>query len=98
MTQTKHPDCRKILIVDDNPDIHRDFASILDSSADTDALDQLEEEIYGSPNDERTYQRYHYRLFYATQGEQAHEIQEIWQGVAARDPGRIRPGSRRGAR
>ena len=84
MTQTSHPDSRKILIVDDNPDIHRDFASILDTTADTNALDQLEEEIFGSPSSEQTYQRYHYRLFYATQGKQALEM--VSAAVACADP------------
>ncbi len=71
MTQTNHHDSRKILIVDDNPDIHRDFTRILELSSNTDGLEQMEEEIFGSPSGDDASPGYHYRLFYATQGEQA---------------------------
>ena len=68
MNKAKHPDTRKILIVDDNPDIHHDFTSILDASTDTAVLDRLESEIFGSQDAPRQIESYHYRLGFATQG------------------------------
>ncbi len=84
MTKTKHPDTRKILIVDDNPDIHRDFTNILDTSTDTSVLDQLESEIFGSQNALRQIESYHYQLVFATQGQQALEM--VKAAVECADP------------
>jgi two-component system NtrC family sensor kinase len=84
VTQATQADFRKILIVDDNPDIHRDFAKILDSSDATDVLDKLEEEIFGSPSADQPYQGYQYRLFFATQGKQALDM--VTAAVDCDDP------------
>ena len=74
MKKDNHPDRRKILIVDDNPDIHRDFANILKAPAESNMLDHLESEILGHPKTPRPAAAYHYALSYATQGEQALEM------------------------
>ncbi len=84
MNKAKHPDTRKILIVDDNPDIHHDFTSILDASTDTAVLDQLESEICGSQDDPLQIESYHYQLVFATQGQQALEM--VKAAVAGSDP------------
>ena len=84
---TEHPDSRKILIVDDNPDIHRDFANILEPPEETDALNQLEEDVLGIPTEDHSYQRNHFQLFYATQGEQA--LAMVEEAAACADPFRL---------
>ena len=84
MTAANPPDARKILIVDDNPDIHRDFANILDRPADTAELDRLEAEIFGGQKKAGQPIGYHYRLDFATQGQQALEM--VQQAVDCADP------------
>ncbi|MFT3786872.1 MAG: diguanylate cyclase [Tepidisphaeraceae bacterium] len=44
------PNNRRVLIIDDNPDIHRDFDKILTPAARTDALDALEALVLGNAN------------------------------------------------
>ncbi|BBO83264.1 hypothetical protein DSCO28_38300 [Desulfosarcina ovata subsp. sediminis] len=84
MNIQNHPDRRKILIVDDNPDIHQDFANILKSPADSQVLDRLEAEILGQSNASRPDAPYHYALSYANQGEQAVEM--VAAAVGCADP------------
>jgi len=38
---------RRIIIIDDNPDIHKDFAMILTAEADLSELEDLESELFG---------------------------------------------------
>lgn len=38
---------RRILVLDDNPDIHRDFQSVLVGEGGCDALDELEKDLFG---------------------------------------------------
>jgi signal transduction histidine kinase len=74
---------RKILVVDDNPDIHSDFETILKSEESTENLDQLEAEIFGSTRD--TIRHTHeYLLSFALQGQQALEMVDA--ALAADDP------------
>ncbi|WP_419659737.1 two component system sensor histidine kinase, hybrid [Desulfosarcina variabilis str. Montpellier] len=82
MKEDHHPDRRKILIVDDNPDIHRDFANILNPPAESNLLDHLESEILGHSKKPKSVTAYHYALSYATQGEQALEMVTAATGCA----------------
>jgi signal transduction histidine kinase len=74
---------RKILVVDDNPDIHRDFETILSKSEKNENLDLLEAEIFGtSAAPEGSSHEYH--LSFASQGQQALEM--VTAAVADDDP------------
>lgn len=64
-------DHRRILIVDDNPDIHRDYRKILIPEAPAGALDDLEAELFGIQADPD--QREIYEVDSAYQGAEAHE-------------------------
>lgn len=74
---------RKILIVDDNPDIHRDFETILIPEEADANLDQLEAEIFGS-SWRPCGPVYEYMLSFAFQGQQALEMVDA--ALAADDP------------
>ena len=83
MDLNKAQNQRKILVVDDNPDIHSDFETILKSEESTENLDQLEAEIFGSTRD--TIRHTHeYLLSFALQGQQALEMVDA--ALAADDP------------
>jgi two-component system NtrC family sensor kinase len=84
VTGTKQPDKRKILVIDDNPDIHRDFANILGPTKDTSLLDQLESEIFGDKESNHPIGSYHYELHNATQGKEA--LRMITQAMGAANP------------
>jgi signal transduction histidine kinase len=74
---------RKVLVVDDNPDIHGDFETILKPEATTENLDQLEAEIFGSVR--QSFKPAHeYRLSFALQGQQALEM--VNEALAVDDP------------
>ncbi len=74
---------RKILVVDDNPDIHSDFKTILMSEESTDKLDQLEAEIFGSST-RPAVSSHEYQLAFSLQGQQALEMVDA--ALAADDP------------
>jgi signal transduction histidine kinase len=74
---------RKILVVDDNPDIHSDFETILKSEESTENLDQLEAEIFGSTRETISH-AHEYLLSFALQGQQALEMVDA--ALAAHDP------------
>jgi signal transduction histidine kinase len=74
---------RKILVVDDNPDIHRDFETILIPEQVNGNLDQLEAEIFGSSR-RPAGPAHEYLLSCALQGQQALEMVDA--ALAADDP------------
>jgi signal transduction histidine kinase len=74
---------RKILVVDDNPDIHSDFEAILVPEASAENLDRLEAEIFGSPR-RPSGPTHQYLLSFALQGKQALEM--VNDALAADDP------------
>jgi signal transduction histidine kinase len=83
MDLNKAQNQRKILVVDDNPDIHSDFQTILMSDDSTENLDQLEAEIFGSSR-EPIRPTHEYLLSFALQGQQALEM--VDDALAADDP------------
>ena len=64
---------RKILVVDDNPDIHSDFEAILIPEESAGNLDRLEAEIFGA-SPKPSSPTHQYLLSFALQGRQALEM------------------------
>jgi two-component system NtrC family sensor kinase len=86
LSKDTHNNLRKILVVDDNPDIHHDFRTILDhskKSIDTASLDQLEAEILGrkATSSDLTPR---YQLSFAFQGQEA--VKMVEEAIGQHDP------------
>jgi signal transduction histidine kinase len=64
---------RKIIIIDDNPDIHNDFATILAAKADLSYLESLESELFGYKASHSAWSNPCYDLDFASQGRQGVE-------------------------
>ena len=62
---------RKILVVDDNPDIHHDFETILGRQEHTEDLDRMEAEIFGRRTPDAHSTKQVYELIFASQGREA---------------------------
>ncbi len=59
---------RRILIIDDNPDIHKDFATILTAKSDLSQLESLESELFGTQQIQPQWSGYQFDLDFAIQG------------------------------
>jgi len=66
-SQTKN-DCRRIIIIDDNHNIFKDFQTVLTDKPDTSELDLLEADFFGERIDKPAH-KITYELDYAPQGE-----------------------------
>jgi signal transduction histidine kinase len=64
---------RKIIVIDDNPDIHNDFATILSAKADISHLESLESELFGIEAAQPAWSGPCYDLDFASQGRQGVE-------------------------
>ena len=64
---------RRIIIIDDNPDIHKDFAAILTAKADLSQLEELESELFGHKKPTPKWNGPVFDLDFASQGEQGLE-------------------------
>ena len=64
---------RRILIIDDNPDIHKDFAMILTAKADLSELEDLESELFGLEKLAPKWTGPSFDLDFASQGKQGLE-------------------------
>lgn len=64
---------RKIIVIDDNPDIHNDFATILAAKADLSRLESLESELFGYDRPQPVWGGPRYDLDFAFQGRQGVE-------------------------
>jgi signal transduction histidine kinase len=64
---------RRILIIDDNPDIHQDFAMILTPRVDMSKLEELETELFGREKPAPQRRGPIYDLDFASQGQQGLE-------------------------
>ncbi|MCP5108092.1 MAG: PAS domain S-box protein [bacterium] len=72
MSNAKETTNRRILVVDDNPEIFNDFKTILVGEIDTSALDTFSAELFGS--EAGTLQKgISYQLDYASQGREGYE-------------------------
>ena len=76
-SETQTEVLRRILIIDDNPDIHKDFAMILTAKADLSDLEALESELFGMENQEPQWTGPSFDLDFASQGKQGLEKVEL---------------------
>ncbi len=76
-SETQTEVLRRILIIDDNPDIHKDFAMILTAKADLSELEALESELFGMENQEPQWTGPSFDLDFASQGKQGLEKVEL---------------------
>lgn len=74
---------RKILVVDDNPDIHHDFETILREQHRCDQLEHMEAEIFGQAPPPPCLPM-NYQLSFASQGQQAVDL--VKQSFEQNDP------------
>jgi diguanylate cyclase (GGDEF)-like protein len=61
----------RILIIDDNPEIHHDFIKILTNTSNTNSLDILKQQIFDTPKSTVTLP--HFKIDVASQGEEGYE-------------------------
>jgi len=73
---------RRVLIVDDNPEIHRDFAKILNAERSDAELDALESQLFGNSTGSASPQTF--ELTFALQGREA--LQHVQDAVAQGKP------------
>ncbi len=64
---------RRIIIIDDNPDIHNDFATILAAKTDLSRLESLESDLFGYDRPQAVWDGPCYELDFASQGRQGVE-------------------------
>jgi len=74
---------RRIIIIDDNNEIHNDFRSILSENVNSEAMDELEADIFGHENSKKMLQ-HRYELEYASQGQEGFE--KIKQALSDNNP------------
>ncbi len=72
MSEDKKQNVHRILIIDDNPNIHKDFQTILVEERDNSKLDELRAEVFGQVNKESVNQNV-YELDFASQGQEGCE-------------------------
>ncbi len=70
--------CRRIIVIDDNPNIYKDFKTILIEDSDSSELDILAAEYFGE-NNGKTTQQNNYQLDYAAQGKEG--VEKIRQAL-----------------
>jgi signal transduction histidine kinase len=75
---------RKIIIIDDNPDIHKDFATILTTKPDLSQLESLEYELFGLNQPARGCSGPRFELDFACQGQEG--VQKIKLALAQQVP------------
>lgn len=75
---------RKVIVIDDNPDIHRDFRTIFQSREDTSEVDEIEAHILGCKPEPHKTSRDIYELDFAFQGEEG--VEKIKQAVSEGGP------------
>ncbi len=64
------PDRRRVIIIDDNPDIHKDFTTILSQPEDLSAIEALEGELFGTEPATDRWKGPCYDLEFSSQGKQ----------------------------
>lgn len=71
--EKKTKDLRRIIIIDDNPDIHKDFATILTPESDFSQIESLESELFGYEKPQAGWSTPHFELDFANQGQEGVE-------------------------
>lgn len=74
----------RIMIIDDNPDIHRDFIKILTAKKETPKLDDLEAEIFEKSNNQEESLFPLFKIDTASQGQEG--VQRIKEGLEVNNP------------
>ncbi len=72
MSEDKKQNVHRILVIDDNPNIHKDFQTILAEEQDNSQLDELRAEVFGQV-DNKPVDTNIYELDFASQGEEGCE-------------------------
>ena len=72
MSEEKKQNVHRILIIDDNPNIHKDFQTILIDDQESSTLDELRAEVFGQTNNESN-DKSVYELDFASQGQEGCE-------------------------
>jgi signal transduction histidine kinase len=72
MNEVKKQNVHHILVIDDNPNIHKDFQTILAEEQDNSALDELHAQVFGQVSNESV-DKCVYELDFAPQGEAGFE-------------------------
>ncbi|MFC1761490.1 response regulator [Planctomycetota bacterium] len=81
---------RRVLVIDDNPDIYKDFQLILDRKTEASGVDDLQAKIFGDaadPGETKDSSAARYQLDYAGQGKEG--VQRIQEARANNDPYRL---------
>ena len=68
MNEDMKQNVHRILIIDDNPNIHKDFQTILTEEQDNSILDELREEVFGK-SESKVIEKTIYELDFASQGQ-----------------------------
>ena len=83
MNEVKKQNVHRILIIDDNPNIHKDFQTILVEDQESSSLDELRAEVFGQTNDESK-DKSIYELDFASQGQAGFE--KVKEALAQNNP------------
>jgi len=76
---------RRVIVIDDNPDIHKDFKMIFeDDKIDSSEVDAFEAKILGEPEEQPCVSTEKYELDFAFQGEEG--VEKIKAAVAKGEP------------
>jgi signal transduction histidine kinase len=86
MTLPEYSTARRILIVDDNPDIHKDFRRILADEADSGALEDMEAKLFGG-QEQKPFPALIYDMDSAFQGKEA--LEKVRISLSAKNPYRL---------
>lgn len=83
MNDVKLQSVHRILIIDDNPNIHKDFQTILIDDQESPCLDELRAEVFGYENNESKENNI-YELEFASQGQAG--LEKVKEGLAQGHP------------
>ncbi|MBN2589080.1 MAG: response regulator [Sedimentisphaerales bacterium] len=72
MSEVIKQNVHRILVIDDNPNIHKDFLTILTEEQDNTKLDELHAEVFGETNN-KSVEKISYELDFASQGQEGYE-------------------------
>ncbi len=83
MSEVKEQNVRRILIIDDNPNIHKDFQTILIEEEESSNLNELRAAVFGSYNSESRDKNV-YELDFASQGQEG--LEKVKEALAQDRP------------
>ncbi len=83
MQDNEDTSIRRILVIDDNPDIFSDFQMVLQETENTPGLDKLNAELFGNETKDSPYVKT-YGLDYASQGREGYE--KVKEALAQNQP------------